>query len=194
MTDRSNARTKDELVIEVWEQLDCESVGAKELEAIQRAVRDRFGAGAVESPAAIARTLADEGAVLRHPEVIECDARWRESGFQKSLLAESVNFDGLKEAAESIERFDRLRRELEQGSRHSDLARLRAAVQSIRKDRLQVARSKVIEERTRFEAREIAEWLNVWVNSPELFADWLDLRRRTAEFRARFSEDVLRTV
>ena len=194
MTDRSNARTKDELVIEVWEQLDCESVGAKELEAIQRAVRDRFGAGAVESPAAIARTLADEGAVLRHPEVIECDAGWRESGFQKSLLPETVNFEGLKEAAESIERLDRLRQELEQGSRHSDLARLRAAVQSIRKDRLQVARSKVIEERTRFEAGEIAEWLNVWVNSPELFADWLDLRRRTAEFRARFSEDVLRTV
>ena len=77
MSDRSKARTKAELIIEVWEHLDCESVGAKELEAIQRAVRDRFGAGAVASPASIARTLADEGAVLRHPEVIECDASWR---------------------------------------------------------------------------------------------------------------------
>jgi hypothetical protein len=194
MTDRSSARTKDELIIEVWEQLDCESVGAKELEAIQGAVRDRFGAGAVESPASIARTLADEGAVLRHPEVIECDAGWRERGFQQSLLPETVNFDGLNEAADSIKRLDRLRQELEQSSRHSDLARLREAVQSIRKDRLRVARSKVIEEKTRLEAGEIAEWLNVWLNSPELFADWLDLRRRAAEFRARFSKDVLRTV
>src|SRR2546430_1361229 len=106
MTDRSNARTKDELVIEVWEQLDCESVGAKELEAIQDAVRDRFGAGAVESPAAIARTLADEGAVLRHPEVIEYDAGWRERSFQKTHLPETAIFDSLKEAADSIKRLD----------------------------------------------------------------------------------------
>src|SRR3982074_873501 len=108
MRDRSSARTKDELIIEIWEQLDCESVGAKELEAIQGAVRDRFGAGAVESPASIARTLADEGAVLRHPEVIECDAGWRERGFQQSLLPETVNFDGLNEAADSIKGFDLL--------------------------------------------------------------------------------------
>jgi hypothetical protein len=194
MTDRSSARTKDELIIEIWEQLDCESVGAKELEAIQVAVRDRFGAGAVDSPASIARTLADEGAVLRHPEVIECDAGWRERNFQQSLLPETVNFDGLNEAADSIKRFDLLRQELEQSSRHADLARLREAMQSIRKDRLRVARSRVIEEKTRLEAGEIAEWLNVWLNSPELFADWLDLRQRAAEFRARFSEDVLRTV
>ncbi|HVG28630.1 MAG TPA: hypothetical protein VM864_02820, partial [Pyrinomonadaceae bacterium] len=60
------ARTKRELMIEVWEHLDCETVGAEELEKIVAAVRERFDGGAVESPAAVARLLADEGAELRH--------------------------------------------------------------------------------------------------------------------------------
>jgi hypothetical protein len=56
------SRTKRELMIEVWERLDCESVGAAEIEAVMEAVRGRFGEGAVETPARVARLLADEGA------------------------------------------------------------------------------------------------------------------------------------
>jgi hypothetical protein len=64
------SRTKRDLMIEVWEALDCESVGAIELEAIAQAVREKFGEGAVESHASVARLLADEGAELRHAEVL----------------------------------------------------------------------------------------------------------------------------
>ena len=71
------SRTIPDLIIEVWEALDCESVGTRELEQIQNALREKFGEGAVTSPAAIARAVADEGAVLRHPEVFEFDLRWR---------------------------------------------------------------------------------------------------------------------
>ena len=79
MTAKQNwqARTKRDLIIEVWERLDCETVGARELDEIIGAVHERFGAGAVESPAQVARLLADEGAELRHAEVLEADARWR---------------------------------------------------------------------------------------------------------------------
>src|ERR1700682_5847532 len=71
------SRTKRDLIIEVWEALDCESVGARELDQIQQVLHERLGAGAIESPAAIARVVADEGAALRHPEVFECDLKWR---------------------------------------------------------------------------------------------------------------------
>ena len=51
------SRTKQDLIIEVWEKLDCESVGAAEIEAIEEAVRARYGEAAVESPMHIARRL-----------------------------------------------------------------------------------------------------------------------------------------
>ncbi len=65
------SRTKNDLMIEVWEALDCESVGAKEINAIAEAVRAKFGNSAVDSPMRIARLLADEGAELRHSEIME---------------------------------------------------------------------------------------------------------------------------
>jgi len=42
-----------------------------EIEAIEEAVQGRFGDSAVESPMNIARLLADEGAALRHSEIME---------------------------------------------------------------------------------------------------------------------------
>jgi len=183
--------TKRELIIEIWELLDCESVGSRELLEIQQSVRDRFGEGAVDSPAAIARLLADEGAVLRHPEVIDCDADWRERSLSDSLPA-AVNFDGLSEAAASIKTLDELRQELEAASLEMNLTRLREAVQGVKRDRLMVARSRVVMERTRLEADEIAEWLSVWLNSPDLFSDWLELRQRSPDFIERFGQHRLR--
>jgi hypothetical protein len=187
-----NNSTKRELIIEVWEQLDCESVGEKELAEIQRSVSDRFGAGAVDSPAAIARLLADEGAVLRHPEVIDCDAHWRARCLSESILPAAFTLDGLEEAVAAIKAFDLVRGKLEAEARVKDLIRLRHEVQSLRRDRLLVARSKAVSERARLEAGEIADWLSVWLNSPGLFDDWLDLRRRSADFIERFAQNRLR--
>ncbi|HRA39690.1 MAG TPA: hypothetical protein PK108_03955, partial [Pyrinomonadaceae bacterium] len=65
-----HARTKNELIIEVWEKLDCENVGSTEIEAIEIAVAAEYGQAAVDSPMIIARLLADEGAELRHAEIM----------------------------------------------------------------------------------------------------------------------------
>src|SRR5260370_5015132 len=39
----------------------------------------------------------------------------------------------------------------------------------------------------RDEQAEVAQWLAVWLQSPSLFDDWLDLRRRSPDFRKKFS-------
>jgi hypothetical protein len=188
MVARNQARTKRDLIIEVWESLDCESVGARELEEIQRAVSKKFGAGAVESPASIARTLADEGAALRHPEVMECDARWREQNSHELLFQETLNFDGLTESVASIQRLERLRMEFGHASNHEGLRRLTEAVQSSKEECRLLAKSPIVEAGKRAEASEIAQWLGVWLKQPEIFADWIELRKRSGEFVERFGD------
>src|SRR5690349_5464129 len=93
-----SARTKRELAIEVWSRRGRAAVGQSELREIQRAMAKQFGAGAVDSPAAIARMLADEGADLRHPEVIEFDAHWREAQLGRNAVDFAVfdRFDRAK--------------------------------------------------------------------------------------------------
>lgn len=189
MTKRKwNARTKQELIIEVWEFLDCESVGARELQQIQQVLSEQFGAGAAASPAAIARTVADEGAVLRHPEVFECDRSWREENLKKWAFREALNFSDLTAAFASVVKLEERRLQLQSDSDDQGLTDLRGVVLSVHQDLLLKARSKIIDEMQKAQLKEVSHWLTVWLQSPELFSDWLDLRRRSPEFKKKFGD------
>ena len=156
-------------------------MGARELEQIQHVLSETLGAGAIESPAAIARVVADEGAALRHPEVFECDLKWRAGKAYHQL-----DFSTLKSALESFGAVEIKRRELEQTKDNSGLQRLSDAIAAARQDSLLLSRSKILPAQERAEAKEVAEWLRVWLVAPELFRDWLELRMRSEEFRKRF--------
>ena len=178
------ARIVTDLMIEVWEALDCESVGRRELESIQQVLHEKFGEGAIESPAAIARTLADEGAVLRHPEVFECDSEWRKRDVAQRKLIEELNFSTISEAVASFEKLEAKRQA--SGNDGKELERLQLLVTNARQQSLLTARSRVLGAEQREEAKEIAEWFAVWLRAPQLFPDWLELRLRTAEFKKKF--------
>ena len=185
---RWSGRSRRDLIIEVWEALDCESVGTRELEQIQQALGEKFGEGASKSPASIARTLADEGAVLRHPEVSDCDLKWRKQKVDKLSLQQPLEFTSLSTAFESMERLEEKRLKLQTNADKKGLIELRDAVTGIRKDSLLRARSKIIDAAQREEAKEVSQWLTLWLQAPDLFSDWLDLRRRSPEFRKRFPD------
>ena len=184
------ARTKRELMIEVWEHLDCESVGAKELEAVREVVRERFGEGAVESPARVGRVLADEGAELRHAEVLEMDARWRTQDPYEAAFRNVLKFSTFEEAAASIRRLDNLRKQFRRKEDREGLRRVQETVLKGKQRAQMIARNPAVNERKRAEKSEMAEWFTVWLNQPEIFDDWLALRLASKDFRARFGDEA----
>jgi hypothetical protein len=183
------ARTKRDLIIEVWEDLDCESIGARELMAIEIVVRERFGAGAVEPPTRVARLLADEGAELRHAEILELDVKHRETDPYRGLLSDALKFSNLERAVTSLERLEDLRLQFTHGGDQEGVRRLRDAATKSRQRVLSISRNVDTDETRRAEKAEIAEWLRVWLQQPEIFRDWLDLRRRSKDFVGRFAID-----
>ena len=183
------ARTKPDLIIEVWEALDCESVGAREIEQIQQVLREKFGEGTLESPASIARTVADEGAVLRHPEVFECDVKWRQRLISEAAPLASLGFSSLVDAAESIRKIESWRREFTDANKQAGLQRLQAFALKTRQELQLVTRSRVVAAKRRLEAGEIVQWLTIWMRDPAIFEDWLSLRERSAEFVDKFKAD-----
>lgn len=182
--------SKRELIVSTWRRLGGGSVGKKELRAIHDALAKKFGKGALQGPASIARVLVEAGADLRHPEVIEFDARWRGS----QIASEAKKFAGLeqfssdkplnlKRADALIGKLEQLRQEFEREKDRQALAQIktmaaeaRGAAQSRTKDRTLPAAIRV-------EQSEIAVWLSVWLQTPALFADWLELRKRSADFQ-----------
>ena len=183
------ARTKRELMIEVWEHLDCESVGAQEVEAVREALRERFGEGAVESPARVARVLADEGAELRHAEVLELDVRWRTQGRYEAAFRNVLKFSTFEEAAASIRRLDNLRKQFRRKGDREGLRRVQETVLKGKQRAQMIARNPAVNERKRDEKAEMAEWFTVWLNQPDIFEDWLSLRLASKDFRALFPEE-----
>jgi hypothetical protein len=183
---RLTGLTRRDLIIEVWEALDCESVGARELEQIQVALQERFGAGALISPATIARIVADEGASLRHPEVFDCDLKWRERRMAARSFAETLDFSDLQAAFASVVKLEEQRLAPAGGGAVKLRAELRKLVVALRQDLLLRAKSKVLPPSEREVAKEASHWLAIWLQSPELFSDWLDLRRRAPEFCSKF--------
>jgi hypothetical protein len=183
--------TKRDLIVAHWRRLRRPVLGAAELKAIQEKLGKRFGANDGESPAAIARVLADEGAELRHPEIIEFDAEWRqlriESQTKESAEDEPTELLTFARAEELINRWEELRKQSGPTTGRDSSQLLRNEAIDARKKAQLLAGKKSLDEAQRAEQLEIAEWLGVWIKTPNLFADWLELRRRSDEFRSKFS-------
>ena len=171
-------RTRELLIIDVWKPLDKEIVGAAELELIRETIIQRFGMSV--SPAAIARALADHGVRLGHPEILEADTRWRE---HSSLFTpEDLTFGTLDAANALMEKAERLRQRFEQ--EELMLEHLRHEVRRIKSELDLLASNE--KAANKYLAAELAQWLTIWLQNPQIFPEWLALRQNTDEFHLRF--------
>jgi hypothetical protein len=191
----SKPRTKRELIIGAWDEMGRPGVGELQLQKFQSAICESFGEGAVESPAAIARVLADEGAELHHPEVIEFDARWRQAQIKtnpkrfRDLEVEPVAKPlRLRQAENFIKKLERLRERSERSGDKAAIRQTRVRGVAAREAAESLAKNRTLDQALRAEQTEITEWLAVWLQTPNLFAEWLELRRRSADFRERFED------
>jgi hypothetical protein len=176
-----NSRNKTELIIEVWEKLDCESVGAAEIEAIETVVDEIFGRPAVDSPMKIARLLADEGAELRHSEIMELYLKRASARPYDAVFVNLIDAADLRTTLRSIRQIENLRRKFEADADREGLRLLRMRVIAEKENKLKAASKSP-------EAGEIAQWLTLWLQSPELFENWVGLRRASADFVSRYGE------
>ena len=175
---KNNSNTlpaKEDLILMLWEECRSESAGESELIHIQQALLDNLGV--VESPARIARTLADHHVPLRHPEVLAADSKWREDQINKAPDLLEFDFETLDNAMSSMKRLETLRvRFLSEG----DEARWQIVVEHAREWKEQLARQPTEV------ANEMVQWLAIWLQNPDIFEDWSDLRQNSPEFRERF--------
>jgi len=184
------SRNKTELIIEVWEKLDCENVGAAEIEAIEVAVAEVFGKSAVESPMKIARLLADEGAELRHNEIMELYVRRTSDRPYDAAFANLIETSDMRAALRSIRQMENLRRKFESETDREGSRLLRTQVIEEKERKLAVLKKAGATSTARLESAEIAEWLNIWLKSPQVFESWVKLRLASADFKSKFGEDL----
>lgn len=176
-------KSKAEMVLEIYDREAMGEVSEEEIAIINRGLIEEYGAGGFLSPAEIASILIDEDLPVRFDEVFNMntpDDRYEE------FLSPGIDLATLTTAETSLkrvhERFTALLREKDR--RGMDYAR--EMVIAARKSALQDATNEKLSPPRRHELNEIAEWLAIWLQTPDLLEMWLDLRKATTEFRNRF--------
>lgn len=180
------SRTKLDLIIEVWEKLDCESVGAEEIEAIELVVRDKFGQSAVDSPMIIARMLADEGAELRHAEILKLDVQRRTESPYDAMFRNILKFSDFKQTLNSIRQLENLRQKFLKENDKEGLRLVKEIGIKGKNRASMISKNEKVDNKKRDEKAEISEWFKIYLESPEVFESWVKVRQNSKDFKEKF--------
>ena len=170
-----------QFILEVWERMETDTLGAAEITRIQEAIAESLSPDSRDviqiSPAAIARILADEGARLRHPEILEADVRWRESQEMISLPGELNDSSLFQQVFSFLEK-----------TQCGEFENKESARKHVRKMALKLKSEfeLIAAHRNDLEGeifREFSQWLKVFLETPEIARDWLALRIETLEYK-----------
>jgi hypothetical protein len=99
------------------------------------------------------------------------------------LLSGILSFGKLEEAEQTITKLEILRQRFLQSGDKKGVEYCRRVGMEGRKRAEMISRNKRVESRKRLLKKETALWFAIWLETPDLFADWLALRKETPEFK-----------
>ncbi len=182
------SQIKADLIIEVWEKLDCESVGGEEIEAIEIVVNEQLGKSAVDTPMIIARLLADEGAELRHSEILKLDVERRTESPYDSMFRNILKISTFKQTLNTIRQLENLRRKFVAENDKEGQREYRAFGIKAKELAALIAQDSRRDTNERSMNAEIADWFRIYLQSPEIFESWVKIRQQSKDFLQKFGE------
>jgi hypothetical protein len=103
-----------------------------------------------------------------------------------SRLKGVLEFHDLPSADTSLQKLDRIYCEYGKANDELGVKFVRALIKKGKLRAQAVAANPRVQPSKRQEKEEIARWFQVWLETPDLFADWLALRKSSDEFRKLF--------
>ena len=175
--------SKKQIILEYCRAQALERIGPEEIRAIENELHARLGPNLKTSPSYIARVLYEEGKVVEYqdrftaPSMVEPYA---------TRLRNLLQFHDLASAEASLRKLDEIYREYRQASDRVGIGLVRSLLQKGKLRAGSLAANPRVSPDKRAEKAEIAMWFRIWLEAPDLFFDWLELRKASEEFRRLF--------
>src|ERR1700720_1486939 len=99
-----------------------------------------------------------------------------------------LHFKTLEDAEVSIMRLDELMRKFHLQGEHAAVERVLNVARLGKRRAEMISRNDKVEPHKRLEKEEIAGWFRIWLETPDAFFDWLDVRKQSPDFKSRFPE------
>jgi hypothetical protein len=180
MTDES--KTKKEMILETARAMGIQRWTPAEIDQLRRKLLSEHGEEGKTGSDYIADVLKDMGWKMQLTEREEAEERFEEE------FEDILHFKTLKDAEVSLTRLDELLRRFKA---HGELAAMERVLEIARlgKRRAEmISHNRKVESQKREEKREISEWFRIWLETPDAFFDWLEVRKVAPEFREKFGD------
>jgi hypothetical protein len=178
------SRSKKAMILEVARSLAKARFTPAEIEQIRRKLIANLGAQGKTSVEYIVSVLQEAG--LRVVMSTKADTE----DLYEEEFSDLLHFSTLDEAEMCLVRLDELLRKFTSSEDRAAAERVREVARLGRRRAVMIARNHKVDAAKRAEKEEIAQWFGIWLSTPDAFFDWLDVRKNSPDFQARFPQST----
>jgi hypothetical protein len=176
--------TKKEAILEIARELAVPRFTPAEVEQIRRQLVTRLGSGGKTSPDYIAGVLETAGMRIVWSTKADTEGKYEEE------FHDLLHFATLVDAEMCIMRLDELYRKFKEEDERAAMERVLEVARMGRRRAEMIARNHKVEPEKRAEKEEIMQWFKVWLDMPDGFFDWLEVRKASPDFQRRFAKSA----
>lgn len=172
--------TKKALILEVAQDLAKSRFTPAEIEQIRRRLIAQLGAHGKTSSDYIVSVLEEAGLRVVWSTQSDTEGRYEEE------FSDLLHFSTLDEAEMCLIRLDELLRKFLVEGEKAAAERAREVARLGKRRAEMIARNNKVDSQKRAEKEEIGRWFTIWLETPDAFFDWLEVRKQSAEFTKQF--------
>jgi hypothetical protein len=173
-------KTKKALILDTAREIAATKWTAAEIEQLRRRLLAEHGEVGKTGPDYIAEVLKSAGWKVVLTQREEAEEEYEEE------FEDLLHFKTLEDAEVSLTRLDELMRKFRAHGEKAAVERVLDVARLGKRRAEMIARNNKVDAHKRAEKVEIANWFRIWLETPDAFFDWLDVRKQSAEFQEKF--------
>ena len=175
-------KTKKALILETARRIGVQKWTPAEIEQLRRRLIAEHGEAGKTGAEYITDVLESEGLKVELTLQEEAEDQYEEE------FEDLLHFKTLEDAEVSVMRLDELMRKFRAQGENAAVERVLNVARLGKRRAEMIARNPKVEPPKRAEKEEIASWFRIWLETPDAFFDWLDVRKQSPEFQSKFPQ------
>jgi len=173
-------KTKKALILDTAREIKVQQWTPAEIDQLRRRLLAEHGDAGKADSDYIADVLKDAGQKVTLNQQEEAEEQYEEE------FEDLLHFKTLEDAEVSIMRLDELMRKFRVHGEHAAVERVLNIARLGKRRAEMIARNRKVEAQKRAEKEEIGGWFRVWLETPDAFFDWLEVRKQSPDYLAKF--------
>jgi hypothetical protein len=175
-------QSKKEMILEAAEEIRPPKWTPAEIDQLRRKLMAEHGEAGKTGTDYIADVLKSAGIKVAMTVREEAEDEFEEE------FEDLLHFKTLQDAEVTLMRLDELMRRFQAHGERAAVERVLEIARLGKRRAEMIARNHKVEAHKREEKEEMANWFRIWLETPDAFFDWLDVRKQSAEYREKFPE------